>query len=457
MSTNPEPTPTDPTRPRRRPRLLLAAGLVALLGLAGGTAAFVTSSEDVELPIAAGDDEEEVIPATTPEPAADATNEFTTPEEYLGQEVTVAAKVSEVLDAYGFRIKNSTGDELLVVHDGLQKLKEGQLVSVHGTMTEFNKKDVTEALQLGLETIFKVADDDYAIAAIEVKALTGATEKIAQKGQASTVAVATQTTPVIATGGAAVVSSGGSAHIVAGPGDTSSSGSGNTGNGSGSNDGSSGTGNGSGGSHTASTSPTSEIEYTGTVTSGQYSDETEFEATLTDENGRGIRGAKVVFELKQEGASWMSRATTDRNGVATKVKELTRPPGEYKLIAHYRGHGIRDKIDFLIERDDSSLALSVQENTGRDEGAEQNEGEAGSEGQEENGGTLQATLTNDDGSPLAGRIVTFYADGEWVGEATTDGSGIATFEVPSKYKDKNTAFEARFGGDDYYLSSVATQ
>lgn len=69
------------------------------------------------------------------------------------------------------------------------------------------------------------------------------------------------------------------------------------------------------------------------------------------------------------------------------------------------------------------------------------------------GNKITATLTDEFGNPLAGKIIAFTLNGIVVGSATTDTNGIAIFF----YKDAaEQTVTATFEGDDTYYGSSAT-
>jgi hypothetical protein len=62
---------------------------------------------------------------------------------------------------------------------------------------------------------------------------------------------------------------------------------------------------------------------------------------------------------------------------------------------------------------------------------------------------------DDPASGIAGRTVDFYADGEAIGSAITDDEGVAALVAPPRYRGGPHTFEARFEGDDEYMSASA--
>lgn len=174
--------------------------------------------------------------------------------------------------------------------------------------------------------------------------------------------------------------------------------------------------------------------------SGQYSDETSFEARLTNSDGDPISDAEVVFELAGAGSSRSFAVDTDQNGIARVTPTLEETPGTYQLTVRYAGDddlvGSADTSTYIVEKEDTDLELRV-EGSG-------------------NKRALTAHLMDRDtpSAGIEGRTVHFYADGELIGSATTDGNGVATVNVPPRYRGGKRDFEARFTGDDHYRSSI---
>ena len=476
MPTTPE-TPELPEDPKvsrvrltRRGMVVAVAAtiVVALMGV--GAFGYLSASDDSPTNLAVG----AVEAAIGQEPAGDQ-NPFTNPEAFVGHELTLDGTVTELLNPNTFRMMSwepGASETLLVVYSGVPAVKPNLNVQVTGTMTPFVKEEVESVLGFSLTAddpesvakLFGLAEDDYNLTALIVTNLEEpenkpGTEPAVAKAPDAGEPTAPTTDPVISSGSTVASAPVTSAPAVP-PASSGSGGSGGSGSGSGSGgSGKPGSGGSGGGETVASSNGSHEIAYTGTQTSGQHTDEGEFEATLTDTEGKGIEGARVTFAIKNDAneTERQFRARTDRKGIASTTKELTEAPGEYKLVVSYRSRGerkIADKTTFVIEKDDTAIDLTTEEST--DEESQESSGEEGSENGGGNGETiLTAALTDaDDGAPLEGRTVNFYADGELIGSAITDAYGVATFEAPSKYKDQNTTFEARFDGDDYYLTAA---
>jgi hypothetical protein len=175
---------------------------------------------------------------------------------------------------------------------------------------------------------------------------------------------------------------------------------------------------------------------------GQYSDEVTFEAALTNaEDGTAIAGAPVTIELRGDDTTRSYETATDDDGIAHVAAALEDAPGDYELVASFAGDESylpqEASMPFTIERDDSSIEITV-----RGKGSNM---------------TLEARLWETDSeAPFAGETITFYADGELIGEATTNSDGVATLKVPARYRGHRGGFIAEWAGNTYYLGSIDT-
>lgn len=59
----------------------------------------------------------------------------------------------------------------------------------------------------------------------------------------------------------------------------------------------------------------------------------------------------------------------------------------------------------------------------------------------------------DSGAGIPDRVIQFYADGSFIGEATTDAQGIASLPLPAANRGSKTIFTACFAGDDSYSAA----
>lgn len=171
-------------------------------------------------------------------------------------------------------------------------------------------------------------------------------------------------------------------------------------------------------------------------TSGAATDGAHLSATLTGASGP-LEGRSITFTFDGSDAG---SATTDANGVATVSVNLTGPPRQTTQAASYAGDadhsGSSAEGSFEITHEDTSMTLTLGPKS-------------------RSAYPATATLTEpDDGTAVAGKTITFSADGTVLGTATTDANGIARFLITFKNKAPSTA-QATYGGDDTYNGSSA--
>jgi subtilisin family serine protease len=203
---------------------------------------------------------------------------------------------------------------------------------------------------------------------------------------------------------------------------------------------------------TTSPSPTTDPEPVATevsftedsATSGQFSDEAAVEALLVANDGAPLAGEELKFTLFGDGGTEEFLATTNEEGIAARGILLDEQPGDYQLLVNYAGSEdeylpSEDATVFAVNKEDVDATLTVSGSGKRR--------------------TLHASLVDADSvvSPIAGRVVDFYADGKLIGSATTDDNGTAELSVPPKYRGAKVSFEARFEGDDYYHPARADE
>lgn len=185
-----------------------------------------------------------------------------------------------------------------------------------------------------------------------------------------------------------------------------------------------------------------------TTQAAQHSDNATIGARLTDESGDAIEGAELVFELSgAETRSWTE--VTNADGVASATKTLSEAPGDYQLTVHYAGKADVHKPSsddggvLVVWHEDTTSALDAAAPSGKGKKATR---------------TLTATISDPDGSSfVAGRVVSFFSDGELMGTATTNEQGVAVFNTPHNYAYGHRVYRSDFDGDEYYLGSSATQ
>ena len=188
------------------------------------------------------------------------------------------------------------------------------------------------------------------------------------------------------------------------------------------------------------------LSFTGdSAVTGQYSDDVNIGARLTDALGQPIKDADVSFQMTgpESEREWTLR--TDADGIASTQQTLIEEPGSYQLTARYAGQAgaLEASADnagvFVVTREDTSAALDAGAPTGLGREASR---------------TLTATISDVDGSSdVADRSVSFFSDGELLGAATTDGHGVAVFRTPFNRTFGDRFYEARFDGDEEYVGS----
>lgn len=180
---------------------------------------------------------------------------------------------------------------------------------------------------------------------------------------------------------------------------------------------------------------------------GQHSDHATFQTSLTDGNGDPIPNATVDFTFVGPipARPRTSSGITDANGIATTTVELLEAAGSARITASYVDPSgtfepSTASYDFVIEHEVTILDLEVVRGQGPPR--------------------LEATLSDDDvpPSPAGGKMVEMWAaDGTKIcSGALTDGSGVASCELPPRYRGAHHQFEAAFAGDGYHAGSTAS-
>jgi hypothetical protein len=179
--------------------------------------------------------------------------------------------------------------------------------------------------------------------------------------------------------------------------------------------------------------------------SGQVTDQVTVGATLRDSDNDPLQGQTVDFSIGSAGGS----GSTDSNGHATATLTLQGPAGAQTLEASFAGAGPHGSSDastaFTVNKETTTVALP--------DAIAQGNAQA----------VAVATLTEQDGAPLAGRIIEFQVEEKrgktfvWtsIGTATTNGSGMASKAIAKSYVSKNQRpIRAVFAGDADFLGST---
>jgi hypothetical protein len=175
-----------------------------------------------------------------------------------------------------------------------------------------------------------------------------------------------------------------------------------------------------------------------TDVSGLNGQTVNLEAALTSQ-GTPLAGKTIDFTVN--GISIGSNVT-DGTGIATFSYLITLTPGTYAINATFTGDGgyyATDATGTLnVHKNSTSTVLTDV---------------TGVNGQNVN---LQATLTNQDGTPLAGKIIDFTVNGTFVDSAVTDDNGIATLSYLITLTPDTYVINATFAGDSNYNNTYST-
>lgn len=178
------------------------------------------------------------------------------------------------------------------------------------------------------------------------------------------------------------------------------------------------------------------------VSSGYHSDKVPVELTLTTQDGAPVANAPVRIDLTTAGGVLESHeVTTNDSGKALAMFDLDEAPGEYGLVATFGGSELHLSSvatwSFLIRKELTTMIVGVS-------------GFGGNR-------VVTARLTDNDGLPLAGRPITFWADGTKLGEPVeTNEHGIAKMTPPPAYQQGSHTFNAVFDGDTTHEPSSAS-
>ena len=172
---------------------------------------------------------------------------------------------------------------------------------------------------------------------------------------------------------------------------------------------------------------------------GYHTDQATVEVSLLDTAGTPLVNAPLTLELSDAtGALISQQAATDSAGLARFTLDLTQPPGEYGLVVDFAGSDgylpAEATDSFLIRKELTAMTVTVTGN-GKNR-------------------VITAVLTEDDSPAVAEKLVQFYADGNLIGEATTDATGTARLPAPPDYRGGAHLYEARFEGDTLFEESA---
>lgn len=161
-------------------------------------------------------------------------------------------------------------------------------------------------------------------------------------------------------------------------------------------------------------------------------------ASLTDQNGDPVAGKNVTFKIN---GTAVGNATTNENGIASLNYTVTQTEGNYNLTADFVGDYV-----YVASTGAGDLKVNVI-----------NTNFIVNDIKSLNGKTvnLTANLTDVNGTPLAGKTITFNLNGDIAGTAVTGTNGVATLNYKLN-KSGNYSITADFAGDYVYVASRGT-
>ena len=161
-------------------------------------------------------------------------------------------------------------------------------------------------------------------------------------------------------------------------------------------------------------------------------------ASLVDENGDPLTNKNITFKI--EGAD-VGTATTNENGIASLNYTVTQTEGNYSVDADFAGDYV-----YIASTNTGNLTVNVITTN-----------IAVNDVKSLNGKTVNliANLTGVNGTPLAGKTITFNLNGDIAGTAVTSTNGIATLNYKLN-KSGNYPITADFAGDHVYVASRST-
>ncbi|MDY9924015.1 Ig-like domain repeat protein, partial [Methanobacterium sp.] len=171
-------------------------------------------------------------------------------------------------------------------------------------------------------------------------------------------------------------------------------------------------------------------------TSGINGQDVELAARLTT-GGIAVSGATITFTV---GGNTYT-ATTGTDGWATVTYSITQIPGDYNIGAEFTETGYylgsTGSGTLTVFKNNTNIVVTYV---------------TGINGQNIQ---LQATLTNQDGTPLTGKTVNFQVNGTPVGSVLTNDSGIATLIYTITQTPGTHTINATFNGDGNYNSTYS--
>jgi len=177
----------------------------------------------------------------------------------------------------------------------------------------------------------------------------------------------------------------------------------------------------------------------------KVNDEVDVAATLK-KDGTIMVGSTVSFSALPPGGGWTSIGSDDTNssGIAV-VRYRFSSQGLYEIKAEYSGTPnyapSSDTTTRMVSQTRTTIKLTAPPTSKVDQQI-----------------TFSATLKNETGAPLSGRLISFYVNTQLIDSAPTgiDGSASITYVPSEASPPEGWKVEARYAGDPTYSSSVDT-
>jgi hypothetical protein len=170
---------------------------------------------------------------------------------------------------------------------------------------------------------------------------------------------------------------------------------------------------------------------------GKYGGHINFTAVLKDEDNNPLSDKTITFTINGQ---TIGTAVTDGNGSATLSYIIKQTIGNYNITANFKqdAFDVASTNNGTLKVNPTSTHLLVDDVTGK-------------HGDHIN---LTAVLKDEDNSPLSGKTIIFYLNGDKIGSKTTDSTGSAKLSYIIKQTIGNYNITAYFEQDDIYAAST---
>lgn len=173
--------------------------------------------------------------------------------------------------------------------------------------------------------------------------------------------------------------------------------------------------------------------------SANYGNQTYLTAKICNSNGIGLANKNIAFKINN---TVVGSAITNSNGIAVLNYNINQTKGNYTIEADFTGDGLYNASNGTGTLCVNTLTTILQVNNITTN----------------NGKTIQlmAQLTDQNGTPLTNRTVTFKITNKILGTAVTDSNGTALLNYTVTQTKGKYTLEADFAGDLIYDPSTDT-